>query len=94
MKNLFYFGLEPLKSRYTYQLSKEWMPDTFLKYVENKTINFIDVQGDYDESQEIKIGSVLDAVGRGKFAMSQCSRFLDMLNDGIVKDTVSNTFCK
>lgn len=86
MKNLFYFGLEPLKSRYTYQLSKEWMPDTFLKYVENKTINFIDVQGDYDESQEIKIGSVLDAVGRGKFAMSQCSRFLDMLNDGIVKN--------
>lgn len=86
MRNLFYFGLEPLKSRYTYQLSKEWMPDTFLKYVENKTINFIDVQGDYDESQEIKIGSVLDAVGRGKFAMSQCSRFLDMLNNNLVKN--------
>ena len=31
-RNLFYFGLEPLKARYTYQLCKEWMPKTFEKY--------------------------------------------------------------
>ena len=28
-RNIFYFSLEPLKSRYTYQLSQEWMPKTF-----------------------------------------------------------------
>ena len=32
--NIFYFGLEPLKARYTYQLSQHWMPDTFKKYVD------------------------------------------------------------
>ena len=32
MKKVFYFGLEPLKARYTYQLSKEWMPATFEPY--------------------------------------------------------------
>ena len=36
--------------------------------------------------QQIKIGAVLDAVGRGKFAMSQCANFLDMLNRGEVND--------
>jgi len=84
--NIFYFGLEPLKARYTYQLSKHWMPDTFRPYVESGKANFIDVEGDFDPDQQIKIGAVLDAVGRGKFAMSQCSNFLDMLNNDLVKD--------
>jgi glycosyltransferase involved in cell wall biosynthesis len=84
--NIFYFGLEPLKARYTYQLSKHWMPDTFRPYVESGKANFIDVEGDFDPDQQIKIGAVLDAVGRGKFAMSQCSNFLDMLNNDQVKD--------
>lgn len=82
-KNLYYFGLEPLKERYTYQLSKEWMPDTFKKY---KYINFIDVKGDYDKSQGIKVGYVLDAVGRGKYAMAQCTNFLKALEAGEVCD--------
>ena len=86
MMNIFYFGLEPLKARYTYQLSQEWMPDTFKKYVDNGKANFISVEGDFDPDQQIKIGAVLDAVGRGKFAMSQCSNFLDMLNNDQVKD--------
>ena len=84
--NIFYFGLEPLKARYTYQLSQEWMPDTFQKYVDAGKANFIGVEGDFDPDQQIKIGAVLDAVGRGKFAMSQCSNFLDMLNADQVKD--------
>jgi hypothetical protein len=86
MKNVFYFGLEPLKARYTYQLSKEWMPATFQPYVDAGKINFIDVEGVFDPDQQIKVGAVLDAVGRGKFAMSQCSNFLDMINKDMVKD--------
>ena len=84
MKKVFYFGLEPLKARYTYQLSKEWMPATFETYSDK--VKFIDVEGEFDPDQQIKVGAVLDAVGRGKFAMSQCSNFLDMLN----KDEVNN----
>ena len=86
MMNIFYFGLEPLKARYTYQLSHEWMPDTFQKYVDAGKANFKFIEGDFDPDQQIKIGAVLDAVGRGKFAMSQCSNFLDMLNNDQVKD--------
>jgi len=86
MKKVFYFGLEPLKARYTYQLSKEWMPATFAPYEKAGKLQFIDVEGEFDPDQQIKVGAVLDAVGRGKFAMSQCSNFLDMLN----RDEVSN----
>ena len=83
-KKVFYFGLEPLKARYTYQLSKEWMPATFEPYSDK--VEFIDVEGEFDPDQQIKIGAVLDAVGRGKFAMSQCSNFLDMMNRDEVRD--------
>jgi glycosyltransferase involved in cell wall biosynthesis len=84
MRKLFYFGLEPLKARYTYQLSKEWMPATFESYANE--LEFIDVEGEFAPDQQIKIGAVLDAVGRGKFAMSQCANFLDMLNRDEVND--------
>ena len=84
MRKLFYFGLEPLKARYTYQLSKEWMPATFEPYANE--LEFIDVKGEFAPDQQIKIGAVLDAVGRGKFAMSQCANFLDMLNRDEVND--------
>lgn len=86
MKNLFYFGLEPLKQRYTYQLSTQWMPNTFKKYVDKNIINFVSVPGNFDESEEIKIGSVLDGIGRGIYSMSQCQNFLQMLSNGNVKD--------
>ena len=86
MKNIFYFGLEPLKARYTYQLSKEWIPATFAPYEKAGKLKFIEVAGEFDPEQQIKVGAVLDAVGRGKFAMSQCSNFLDMLNIDQVKD--------
>jgi glycosyltransferase involved in cell wall biosynthesis len=83
-RNLFYFGLEPLKSRYTYQLSKEWMPKTFEDYKDK--LNFVDVEGDFDPDQEIKVGAVLDAIGRGKYSLSQCQNFLQMLYDDKVQD--------
>ena len=86
IRTVWYFGLEPLKARYTYQLSKEWMPATFAPYEKAKKLKFIDVPGEFDPDQQIKVGAVLDAVGRGKFAMSQCSNFLDMLNLDLVKD--------
>ena len=86
MRNVFYFGLEPLKARYTYQLSKEWMPATFAPYEESGELWLVDVPGEFDPDQQIKVGAVLDAVGRGKFAMSQCSNFLDMINNDQVKD--------
>lgn len=85
-RTVWYFGLEPLKARYTYQLSKEWMPATFKPYEKAGKLTFVDVPGEYDLDQQIKVGAVLDAVGRGKFAMSQCSNFLDMLNIDQVKD--------
>ena len=86
IRTVWYFGLEPLKARYTYQLSKQWMPATFAPYEKEGKLKFIDVPGEYDHDQQIKVGAVLDAVGRGKYAMSQCSNFLDMLNIDLVKD--------
>ena len=86
IRTVWYFGLEPLKARYTYQLSKEWMPATFAPYEKAGKLKFVDVPGEFDLDQQIKVGAVLDAVGRGKFAMSQCSNFLDMLNIDQVKD--------
>ena len=83
-RNLFYFGLEPLKARYTYQLCKEWMPKTFEKY--DDKLNFIDVEGEFDPDCEIKVGAVLDAIGRGKYSLSQCQNFLQMLYNDKVQD--------
>ena len=83
-RNLFYFGLEPLKARYTYQLCKEWMPKTFEKYKDK--LNFIDVEGDFDPDCEIKVGAVLDAIGRGKYSLSQCQNFLNLLYNDKVQD--------
>jgi glycosyltransferase involved in cell wall biosynthesis len=73
-RKLFYFGLEPLKARYTYQLCKEWMPAAFEPYRDQ--IDFIEVEGEFDEDQEIKVGAVLDAIGRGKYSLTQCNTFL------------------
>ena len=85
-RNIWYFPLEPLKARYTMQLSYEWMPATFAPYEKSGDIKFNFVEGEFDPDQQIKIGAVLDAVGRGKFAMSQCANFLDMLNRDEVND--------
>lgn len=80
MKNLFYFGLEPLKERYTYQLSNKWMPNAF----KSKPFRFTPISG-IESDNNIKVGQVLDAVGRGKYALQQCSNFLDKIQAGDVK---------
>tara|TARA_R100001126_G_scaffold658_1_gene426 strand:- start:3716 stop:4912 length:1197 start_codon:yes stop_codon:yes gene_type:complete len=83
-RKIFYFGLEPLKARYTYQLCKEWMPATFETYKDK--LEFVDIEGEFDPDQEIKVGAVLDAIGRGKFSLTQCERFLQHIYDGDVEN--------
>ena len=80
-RNLWYFGLEPLKERYTYQLSEKWMPDTF----EDKDITFIPLKIDLD-SNEIKNGFVLDSTNRGIYSMAQCQTLLLNIKKGLVKE--------
>ena len=82
MKNIWYFGLEPLKERYTQQLSEVWMPKTFKNY----DVNFISVEGELQTGKEIRVGAVLDAVGRGQYCLSQCSNFLDKIRKEEVKE--------
>jgi glycosyltransferase involved in cell wall biosynthesis len=81
-RKIFYFGLEPIKSRYTWQLSKEWMPAAFEPYADQ--LEFIEVDGEFDPDQEIKVGAVLDAIGRGKYSLSQCQTFLQLIYNGQV----------
>ena len=83
MRTVWYFGLEPLKARYTYQLCKEWMPKTFEPYADR--VKFVDIPGEFDEDQEIKVGAVLDAIGRGKFSLTQCQHFLQRIYNDEVK---------
>ena len=83
-RKVFYFGLEPLKARYTYQLCKEWIPATFEPYKDQ--LEFVEVEGEFDPDQEIKVGAVLDAIGRGRYSLTQCDRFLQMIYDGTVQD--------
>jgi len=85
MRNLFYFGLEPLKERYTYQLSNEWMPLSFKKY--KHKMNFVNIEGYYiNNNNRINKGVVLDATGRGKWSLNQCQNFLQLIERGLVKD--------
>lgn len=82
MKNIWYFGLEPLKERYTYQLSNLWMPNAFKKY----NVNFYSIQGKLNTGKEIRVGAVLDAIGRGQYALSQCNNFLEKIRTKQVID--------
>jgi glycosyltransferase involved in cell wall biosynthesis len=40
----------------------------------------------FDADQEIKVGAVLDAIGRGKYSLTQCENFLKLIYEGQVKD--------
>lgn len=82
MRNIWYFGLEPLRERYTYQLSNVWMPNTFKKY----DVKFMPIEGALCTGKEIRVGAVLDAVGRGQYALSQCSYFLEKIRNNQVKE--------
>jgi len=80
MRKIFYLGLEPLKSRYTEQLSKVWMPATFNDY----DVEFIDIDGQY-KTGDIKVGAVLDAIGRGKWSLNQCQTLLEFIREGQIR---------
>jgi glycosyltransferase involved in cell wall biosynthesis len=60
------------------------MPATFEPYKD--ILQFIDIEGEFDPDQEIKVGAVLDAIGRGKYSLTQCQRFLQHIYDGDVQD--------
>ena len=70
MKNtIWYFGLEPVKSRYTEQLSEHWMPDAFRRIIETTGAKYqlkhVRPEVGVDEiPEDIRVGVVLDAVGR------------------------------
>jgi glycosyltransferase involved in cell wall biosynthesis len=81
MRKLFYLGLEPLKSRYTEQLSCKWMPNTFV----NADIEFINVSGD-STTNDINVGVVLDAVGRGIWSLNQCKKLLEYISKNEIKN--------
>lgn len=83
MKNtLWYFPLEVIKSRYTEQLCKQWMPALF------KEADWNDIMVTVGQTLDdhIQTGQVLDATGRGTFALTQCSQFLHAIRSGQVKD--------
>ena len=82
MKTIWYFGLEPLKERYTYQLSSIWMPNSFKDY----KLNFVPIEGELQTGKEIRVGSVLDAIGRGQYTLSQCSNFLEKIRKSKIKE--------
>jgi Glycosyltransferase len=82
MKRIIYFPLEPLKERYTWQLSlKEtgWLES---RWIENG-IDYLRIEGEALRNT-IKDGSVLDANGRGYWATSQIQKFLKLLDEGDV----------
>jgi glycosyltransferase involved in cell wall biosynthesis len=81
-RKIWYFGLEPLKERYTYQLSEHWMPDAFKEY---DHVEFVAVPGK-KVSDNISVGSVLDATARGIYSLTQCETFLSFIRHGLVKD--------
>jgi glycosyltransferase involved in cell wall biosynthesis len=65
-------------------LCNEWIPKTFEQYADR--LNFIPIDGVFDADQEIKVGAVLDAIGRGKYSLTQCENFLKLIYEGQVKD--------
>jgi glycosyltransferase involved in cell wall biosynthesis len=84
MKTIWYFPLESLKSRYTEQLCKKWMPDA-IKFFKKDEDKFIIIEGESIDT-EIKVGAVLDATGRGIYSLTQVANFLKEIRAGKVKD--------
>lgn len=81
--NLFYFPLEPVKSRYTFQLSNLWMPHSFKQF----DWNIITIEGKELKEKDIKVGHVLDSIGRSIYSFSQITNFLEnFLDKGLVKN--------
>ncbi len=85
MLTFWYFPLEPLESRYTKQLCEEWIPPAIEAFKGSYKVSI--VVGDVEPNRsDIRVGVVLDAVGRGLYALSQVSRFLKAIEAGTVGD--------
>jgi len=82
-RTLFYFPLESVKSRYTQQLCEIWMPNSFKQFpwkVET-------IKGKELQEKDIKVGHVLDSVGRSVYSFSQIQNFLEnFLEKGLVRE--------
>lgn len=83
-RNFFYLGLEPVKSRYTYQLSNHWMPKAIEPYADH--VNFISLNPTDVGNTDIKVGAVLDATGRGRYALRQSEMLLEAIEAGQLQD--------
>ena len=57
------------------------MPNAFDKVGADWT----SVDGNYEQG-DVKVGMVLDAVGRGIYSMNQCKYFLELIQQGKIKD--------
>jgi len=79
----YYLPLEPYVERYTYLMSKRggWAESHFA----NQSVPFRRIEGDKQTSR-ITTGSVLDAYGRSRWAMSQTTTVLNLLEEGTIKD--------
>lgn len=82
MNILWYFPIEPLKSRYTEQLCTRWIPDAIREAIPPGW-GYQPVEGD-PVSSDISVGSVLDATGRSQYCLSQIRRFLVFISTGLV----------
>lgn len=80
MRNLIYLPLEPYAERYTCQLSKArtgWLERRWLEAGQP----YIRIEGE-SLSSEIRTGSVLDAFGRGYWALRQVQDVLKFMQQG------------
>lgn len=86
MTKIFYLPLESVRSRYTDQLCKDWMPNAFRDYISASTRwvfeeHFIVVEG-HGAPPDIEVGSVLDANGRTQYCLSQCAKLCEHISTG------------
>jgi glycosyltransferase involved in cell wall biosynthesis len=84
MSTIWYFPLEIVKSRYTEQLCKRWLPSAVNKF-RDKEQNFKVIEGE-NVPHEINVGCVLDATGRGHYSLSQVNNFLKEIENNNVNN--------
>jgi hypothetical protein len=81
MRKLWYVPLESYKERYTVQLSAPktgWLERNWI----NEGIDYSRINGLSQNTDGIKVGSVLDATGRGYYSCSQMMILLELLRTG------------
>lgn len=84
---LYYLPLEGYRERYTHQWSAPetgWLERNWRRY----GVEYKRVEGDASsEPREVKVGVVLDAVGRSTWCFSQVAKILKMAERGEIKDS-------